>query len=155
MRPVELACPDCGRTELCRLDDAISRLRLVGALRRDKAPDGAIVEALLCDASALMTCSGCKRIGLVVRDAEEEADDWLAAALCEACRKPIDPERLDALPGVKRCAACQEKSESGESDDEPDFCPRCGSLMELRTSRGSGITRYRLFCTGDPPCRGV
>ena len=33
------------------------------------------------------------------------------------------------------------------------FCPRCGSLVEIRVSRGSGITRYRRFCTGDPPCR--
>lgn len=137
--------------------DAASRLRLVGSLRRDGQPEIAVIEALLIDAAGRMTCPGCKQIGLTVEDPADETDtdDWLAAVLCEACRKPIDPKRVEALPGVKRCAACQQRAEAGESDDEPEFCPRCGSLMELRVSRRGGLTRYRLFCTGDPPCRGV
>jgi hypothetical protein len=36
---------------------------------------------------------------------------------------------------------------------EPEYCPHCGSLVELRTTRGSGITRDRRFCTGNPSCR--
>lgn len=36
---------------------------------------------------------------------------------------------------------------------EPEFCPKCGALLELRVSRGAGVTRYKQFCTGDPPYR--
>ena len=156
MNSWRLSCVACGWSKLSDLSDAASRLRRGGSLRRDGDPGAALVEALLVDAAPRMTCPGCKRIGLTVGQPldESEEDDWLAAVLCERCRKPIDPERLDALPGVKRCAACQERAESGETDDEPEFCPRCGSLMELRVRRGSGLTRYRLFCTGQPRCRG-
>lgn len=113
-----------------------------------------MLEELLPGAAERMTCPGCKQIGLVAGDTEEVEDDWLAAVLCQQCRKPIDPERLDALPDAKFCLNCQQKSESGSAtEDEPDFCPKCGALMELRVSRGGGLTRYRLFCTGSPPCR--
>ena len=68
-------------------------------------------------------------------------------------RDPIDPERVEALPGVKRCVACQNRDEAGVTMEEPEYCPQCGSLVEIRASRGPGITRYRRFCTGQPPCR--
>ena len=146
----------------------MARLRLVGQLRRDKEPDEAIVEALLDDAVGRMTCPGCKRIGLLAADTDAEGndtkdnhtkdaaewDDWQAAVLCEVCRKPIDPERLEALPQTRRCTECQGQAEAGTlPDDDIEFCPKCGSLVELRVSRGSGLTRYQRFCTGSPACR--
>ena len=147
-----LRCRSCGFRTVCGKDDLAARLRLVGQLRRDKEPDEAIVAALLDEYAPLMTCPGCKAIGLVAEDADDEwsdEDDWQAAVLCEVCRKPIDPERLEALPETQRCTECQSKSESGALEDEdPEFCPRCGSLVELRVSRGTGITRYKRFCTG-------
>ncbi|MGL4513416.1 MAG: TraR/DksA family transcriptional regulator [Lacipirellulaceae bacterium] len=150
-----LTCNDCGWRTVCGADDVATRLRLVGHLRRDAAPGEGLLAALLDESAGMMTCPTCKRVGLVVGDAslDVEADDWQAAVLCDGCRKPIDPERLEVFPGTKRCVACQAKRESGEDDSEPEFCKRCGSLLELRVSRGGGITRYRLFCTGDPPCR--
>jgi hypothetical protein len=61
---------------------------------------------------------------------------------------------LEAVPGTKRCTACQGKAETGHvANDEPDFCPHCGALLELRASRSGGITRYKQFCTNNPPCR--
>lgn len=148
-----LHCRECGFRTLAGRDDLVGRLRLVGQLRRDKDPDDAIVEALLAEYTPLMTCPGCKARGLVAKDPgdewEEDDSDWQAAVLCEVCRQPIDPERLEVLPDTKRCTDCQHKSETGTLvDDEPEFCPRCGALVELRVSRGSGITRYRRFCTG-------
>ena len=125
-------------------------------LRRDNDPDEAILAELLPGAAERMTCLSCKRIGLLVSDEEDadEADDWQAARLCEACRKPIPPERLEVFPDARRCVACQNNAEAGvEPDEEPDFCPRCGSLVELRVSSAGGLTRYRRFCTGSPPCR--
>jgi hypothetical protein len=103
-----------------------------------------------------MTCPLCKEKRLHAADHDSSIDDdadWQAAVLCEICREPIPPERVEALPGVKRCVACQNNTEAGIDFEEPEFCPRCGAIVEVRVSRGSGITRYRRFCTGMPPCR--
>lgn len=150
-----LSCIACGWRTVCGPADIVSRLRLVGLLRRDADPDEEILAALLPEAAGRMTCPGCKAIGLVATEADEEdADDWQAAVLCESCRKPIDPERLEVFPDSKRCVPCQSRSEAGiPNPEEPKFCPRCGSLVELRVSRGGGLTRYRRFCTGSPSCR--
>ena len=154
----EITCSNCGWRTVCGLNDAIVRLRLVGHFRREREPDEETVAVLLVESAPLMTCPLCKEKRLVARpstesDADDGADDWQAAVLCEICREPIDPERVEAIPGTKRCAACQGKAESGQLVDEPDYCPNCGALIEVRVSRGSGITRYRRVCTGEPPCR--
>ncbi len=147
----ELFCPECGFRTLLGFADAVAKLRIIGRLRRDKEPDVATVATLLEADAPLMTCPTCKRRGLVCREASEEEwqhDDWQAAVLCEVCRQAIDPERLEFLPETKRCSSCQGKAEAGTLDEgEPEFCPRCGGLVELRVSRGTGITRYRRFCT--------
>jgi Zn finger protein HypA/HybF involved in hydrogenase expression len=156
MLAFELKCRRCGWRTICGRDDAIARLRLIGLLRRDPDPQESVVAALLVESAARMTCPLCKEKRLVANPAEEipDDDDWQAAVVCEICRQPIPPERLEALPGVKRCASCQQKSESGElRESEPEFCPQCGALVEIRISRGSGITRYKRVCTGNPPCR--
>lgn len=130
-----LQCRACGFRTVCGKEDLVVRLRLVGQLRRDKEPDDAIVAALVQEYAPLMTCPGCKAVGLVATDADDEwddADDWQAAVLCEACRQPIDPERLDVLPETRRCTDCQSKSEAGTLvEEEPEFCPR------LRIARGT------------------
>jgi RNA polymerase-binding transcription factor DksA len=150
----ELHCPACGWRTVCGLADAISRLRLVGSLRREKEPDEAVVAELLVDAAPQMTCTVCKSRGLSVGTVEVKDDaDWQAAILCEICRQPIPPERLEFMPETRRCVACQGAAESGQLDEEPEFCPKCGALVELRVSHGAGITRYKRFCTGYPPCR--
>ncbi|MEQ8846284.1 TraR/DksA C4-type zinc finger protein [Botrimarina sp.] len=156
MLSLVLSCPECSWRTVCGPSEVASRLRLVGLLRRDAEPDDQIMAALMPDAAARMTCPSCKRIGLAVaeHDGADDQDDWQAAVLCDRCRKPIDPERLEVFPDTKRCVACQAKAESGAPEpDEPDFCPRCGALVELRVSRGGGLTRYKRFCTGSPPCR--
>jgi Zn finger protein HypA/HybF involved in hydrogenase expression len=152
----ELVCRNCEWRTVCGREDAIGRLRLIGMLRRDPDPDDDLLKALFLEAAPRMTCPSCKekRLHAVEYDvAEDDFDDWQAAVLCEVCREPISPERVEALPGVKRCVKCQGRSEAGIIDEEPDYCPRCGAIVEIRASRGSGITRYRRFCTGQPPCR--
>jgi len=150
----ELICTNCSWQTVCGLNDAVARLRIIGQLRRDKEPDEAVVAELLIDSAPRMTCPLCKERKLTAHPApDDDADDWQAAVLCEICRQPIDPERLDAIPGTKRCAGCQGKAEASVLADEPDYCPHCGSLIEIRVSRGSGITRYKRVCTGEPPCR--
>jgi Zn finger protein HypA/HybF involved in hydrogenase expression len=151
----ELKCRRCGWRTVCGRDDTVARLRLIGLLRREPDPDENVVASLLVEAAPHMTCPLCKEKRLAATPVESSSDDdWQAAVLCEICRAPIPPERLEALPGVKRCAGCQQKSESGElSGSDPEFCPQCGALVEIRVSRGSGITRYKRVCTGNPPCR--
>ena len=139
---------------MCGRVDAIARLRIVGRLRRDPDPDDDLVAALLVETAPQMTCPLCKEKKLRARPTVDDgADEWQAAVLCEVCREPIDPERVEAIPGTKRCAACQGKAEAGQLADEPDYCPNCGALVEIRVSRGGGITRYKRVCTGEPPCR--
>jgi hypothetical protein len=149
----ELTCSNCRWQTVCGFDDAVARLRIIGQLRREKEPDEALVAELLVDSAPRMTCPLCKEKRLAARPTQDNADDWQAAILCEICRQPIDPERLEAIPGTKRCAACQGQAESGQLTDEHDYCPQCGALVEIRVSRGSGITRYKRVCTGEPPCR--
>lgn len=161
MFSMELTCRRCEWRTVCGVADAISRLKLVGLLRREKDPSEELIAELLVDAAPRMTCPGCKERGLHARPTDQLAvgedddwDDWQAAVLCEICREAIPPERLEALPESKRCVSCQHQTETNTlPDDEPEFCPKCGSLVELRVSRGSGITRYKRFCTGSPACR--
>ncbi len=145
-----LTCGKCGYRTIAGRDELVARLQLVGQLRRDKNPDDAIVLALLSECSPLMTCPGCKTIGLAVSDVDalDDDGDWQTAVLCEVCRQPIDPERMEVLPDTRRCTECQHKGETGTLHDDLEFCPRCGALVELRVSRGGGITRYKRFCTG-------
>ena len=142
---------------VCGRDDAVARLRIIGQLRREREPDEALIETLFVEAAPQITCPICKEKSLFAQlseDVEEEPGDWQTAVFCEICREPIDPERVEAIPGIKRCAVCAAKVESGQLDEiEPDYCPNCGALVEVRVSRGSGITRYKRVCTGEPPCR--
>lgn len=152
----QLICRQCDWQTLSDLEDAVVRLRHVGQLRREREPDRDLVAELLPNAAGQMACPQCESRGLAVadEDASLDEDEWQTAVLCEVCRKPIPPERLEILPGTRRCVSCQNAAESGAAvDDEPEFCPKCGSLVELRVSRGAGITRYKQFCTGVPPCR--
>ena len=156
MIPFDLLCADCGWRTVSGRDDAIARLRLIGLLRRQREPDDELLAELFVKSAPRMTCPGCKEKQLFARPVEEEWDDgdWQAAVLCEVCRQPIPPERLEAIPNARRCAACQSKAETGGLvEEEPEFCPQCGALVELRVSRGGGITRYKRICTGNPPCR--
>lgn len=152
----ELTCRECGWRTVCGPADAASRLRLIGLFRREPDPDESILAELLVESAGQMTCPICKEKRLVASPSSvigDDEDEWQTAVLCEVCREPIDPERLEAIPGAKRCAACQGKAELGQLGEEPDYCPQCGALMQVRVSRGGGITRYKSFCTGEPPCR--
>jgi hypothetical protein len=151
----ELLCSNCGWRTVSGVDDAIARLRLIGLLRRDREPDEEMVAELLVEAAPRMTCPLCKEKRLNAQPTNDASgpDDWEAAILCEVCRQPIDPERLDAIPSTRRCAACQGKAETGGLCDEPEYCPNCGAVVQTRVSRGAGLTRYKRVCTGQPPCR--
>lgn len=120
-------------------------------LRRTSEIDRALLMELLTGALLRIQCPECGTSGLELSPHDD--GEWHDAVLCEACRKPIPPERIEAIPGVTRCTACQHDEESGTTETEPEYCPKCGAPLVLRTSSGAGTTRYKLFCTGNPSCR--
>ena len=155
MDSVQLSCPQCSWRALCNQAEVEKRLRQLGLLRRAPHPPGELVAELLSSNSSRLKCDACAAVGLlVVQPSEDEPwDDWQQAVLCEVCKKPIPPARLEVFPTASRCVNCQNLADRGDEPDEPDYCPKCGSLVELRVSHSGGITRYKRFCTGVPPCR--
>lgn len=155
MLAFNLTCPECGWRTICGEVETARRLRTLGLLKRAANPPEELLSELLLSNVAQLSCDQCQAVGLAVTDPEvdEEFGDWQQAVVCEVCRKPIPPERVEVFPDARRCVDCQNVADRGEEPDEPEFCEKCGSLVELRVSRGGGITRYKRFCTGSPPCR--
>lgn len=155
MHSLTLSCPKCSWRALCNQAEVEHRLRGLGLLKRAPHPPGELVAELLNANLFRLKCDACGNAGIALAqpDEEESWDDWQQAVVCEVCKKPIPPERVEVFPDAKRCVDCQGIADRGEEPDEPDFCPKCGSLVELRVSRGTGITRYKRFCTGSPSCR--
>ena len=154
-----LQCQRCGWRTVCSSAGIVRRLRTAGLLRRASNPSEDVIRELLVSNLNKLACDHCQQLGLIGTNAADSNDDsdyggdWQQAVVCEVCRKPIPPERVEIFPDARRCVACQDVADRGEDPDEPEFCEKCGALVELRVSRGGGITRYKRFCTGDPPCR--
>ncbi|HEX6962466.1 MAG TPA: TraR/DksA C4-type zinc finger protein [Lacipirellula sp.] len=155
MLSVQVECGDCGWWTLCGEVEITRRLRKLGLFRRATDPPEELVREVVATHGLRLTCDRCGATRLRVQLDADEADrgEWEQVAVCEICREPIPPERLDFNPNATRCVACQDAADRGRSFVEPDYCPKCGSLLELRASRSGGITRYKLWCTGQPPCR--
>jgi Zn finger protein HypA/HybF involved in hydrogenase expression len=155
MLSVQLECSDCGWWTLCGEAEIVRRLRKLGLFRRATDPPEEMVREVLAVHGLRLACDRCGKTELkVLLDADEsDRGEWEQVVVCEVCRQPIPPERLEIRPNTTRCVACQDAADRGVSFVEPDYCPRCGSVLELRVSRGGGVTRYKLWCTGNPPCR--
>lgn len=128
-------------------------LRQAGKLRRAADPDPAEIATLFAATAPQFSCPDCGHFGLfagvATPTAKQSDDDWPEAKLCAGCHRPIPAERLEAVPKAELCAPCQARQERGETDDTPDYCPRCGSVRTLRAVR-AGIVRYAFYC---PSCR--
>ncbi len=155
MLSATLKCDKCGWQTCCGQQEIERRLRTLGLLRRAPHPPEDLVSELLAVNLSRLKCDACGFAGLlqVPPEQTDAGDDWQQAALCQICNEPIPPERLEVFPNAVRCVGCQDAEDRGVQSFEPEFCPKCGALVELRVSRGSGITHYKQFCTGNPPCR--
>ena len=140
---LELKCSRCGRRDLLDLVESLGRLRELGMLKRAEQPTWDVILELLVAVRDRLICGRCGAAGLQVGPYEEHADVWDERPACSDCGRPIEPERLELFPGASRCAACQRQQEAGRA--EPEFCPRCGEIMQLRAVAAS-VTRYRLRC---------
>ena len=149
---LDLECTACGRAEECDQARIERRLREGGLLKRNPHPSRDELRELIFGVAARLACPQCGHVGLSVEKSPEPQSDWQAAPRCQQCGQLIDPERLEVFPDTRTCVACQRSSDRGASSDQPEYCPRCGSLMEVRQTRGAGITRYALVCSS-PACR--
>jgi hypothetical protein len=153
-----LACSKCGWRTTCGEDEIARRLRTLGLLRRSPHPPTELVSELLKVYVHRLSCDACHSTGLyspaVPAGSDVDDDgDWQQARICEICRESISPDRLKVFPTAKRCVKCQDIADRGAEPDPIEYCPKCGAVLEIRVSCGGGITRYKQFCTGNPPCR--
>jgi hypothetical protein len=148
--PVCLSCAACGDAQNLTLSEMVAKLRGAGLLKARSEASPALVRELCVASAAKLKCPHCGRIGLAASAGEALPDEeWGQARACEGCRRPIAAERLEALPHARLCASCQSKEDRGELSAAPDYCPRCGDVMQLVATR-AGITRYVMRC---PSCR--
>jgi hypothetical protein len=147
----ELFCRSCkARTPfgLIEMDRMLRGLRLP---RPDAQPDPDIVVELIKVAQPRLTCPYCGHQGLSLESTAGDSDEnWGMARTCESCGKAIPAERIEVFPDTKLCMRCQSGEERGQSRDAPEYCPHCGTPMQLRQSTRPGITRYEMNC---PSCR--
>jgi Zn finger protein HypA/HybF involved in hydrogenase expression len=155
MLSIRLECEACGWWTLCGEGEIARRLRKLGLFRRASDPPEGLVREVLASHGYRLACDRCGATGLRLREGADDAErgEWEQVVVCEVCREPIPPERLEFNPNATRCVKCQDAADRGRSLVEPDYCPKCGSLLELRVNRSGGITRYKLWCTGNPSCR--
>jgi len=142
----ELYCGACDWSEVVALTRGnawLRRAKLSGA-KSDPTPEE--IRELLPVAAQRLECPECGSQPLSLRAAKEDPADWPQAATCAVCGGLISPERLEIMPEVKTCVACQQRDERGETTGEIDYCPRCGSPMQLKARHGTGIARYVLRC---------
>jgi hypothetical protein len=146
-------CAVCSHSEETPQDALFQRLRGAGMLRRVEAEDAKDLEFLLQlarSAKGKLTCPSCEAAGYLPKLADEAGDEWGEGRKCAQCNTAISAERLEVFPNTSLCPACQQKSERGDSG-EAEYCPRCGTPMEVRQRRGRGIAAYELAC---PSCGG-
>jgi predicted RNA-binding Zn-ribbon protein involved in translation (DUF1610 family) len=146
-------CPVCRRTEPSDSETLIARLQTTGLLRRagkEERKDLAYLLALAESAANHWKCPECGTAGYSVVRAEDFRDEIEAAKLCAACGQRIPPERLEFNPDATLCVQCQSVVDRGDAPDTQEYCPRCGTRMQVRAARGAGVARYALVC---PQCR--
>jgi hypothetical protein len=130
----------------------VRRLTAARKLRANRMPELEILYELFRAAAATMRCPQCGQVGLGVSNSLDDARAWPDAPRCIACGKPMSPERLEAIPDARLCAACQGLKEGGRAREETQFCPRCGAPLEVRIEGDPDRPRYVLSCSARPPC---
>jgi RNA polymerase-binding transcription factor DksA len=152
---LSIRCQSCGRRADLTYAELLSRLRELGFLRREGEPSPELAVELAQSAIAegrWGTCPDCgsARWGAASpMDDVDEAADWGDVRHCQQCGAVIPAERVEVFPNSTQCARCQQQSERGPAADEVEYCPHCGSIMQLKASTSPGAT-YRMHC---PSCR--
>ena len=126
----------------------LRRLHAIGRLRRAQDPDPEVVQELFAASAGRFPCGECGRVGLTIESVEDEFEkDWPEIRTCSSCGAAIPAERVSLFPNVTLCVACQQMSERGGEGEETEYCPKCGAPVEVRPTRGPGVTRYEMACS--------
>ena len=147
----KIRCRSCQESWILDPIDLVEQLRSLGMLKRQKDPEPQMILELFSGARNKLTCRACDSGELDIEAHTDEWDDeWDIGRKCEDCGTIIPPERLEIFPDSRTCTSCQRKAEQGIDDSEPEYCPHCGSIMVVKRTGGSGISRYVMSC---PDCR--
>lgn len=153
-----IRCQQCGRRIGASIPELIAKLRELGFLRREGEPSPELAVELAQSAIAdgrWGSCPDCgrSRFGAAAADeAYDEANDpalWGDARHCQGCGAVIPAERLEVFPNSTHCARCQQQCDRQPAAGEVEYCPRCGSIMQLKAVK-SPVASYRMHC---PACR--
>ncbi len=139
-----VVCNRCGEEQLLGPAEMLAHVQSQGMLRRDNKPDPQLLIELFESRKYALACRSCNDPDIQI---SEFQDEWDLETRCAVCGGRIDPERLEAIPNVTHCSACQSKEERGETG-EREFCERCGEVLQIRSSQSGGMTRYAQFCPG-------
>ncbi|UUO09016.1 TraR/DksA C4-type zinc finger protein [Blastopirellula sp. J2-11] len=150
MERLEISCPDCHWHLICDHLAMVRQLTTLGMFRREEEPNADLVVELFRRSAGKLSCGDCSRIGLKVDLPRDDEEEWDQRRVCQVCRQPIPLERLEVFPDADTCVGCREKLDNADDHATPDFCPKCGEIMSLSTSRGGGMTRYKMRC---PRCK--
>jgi predicted RNA-binding Zn-ribbon protein involved in translation (DUF1610 family) len=146
---MELRCRQCSWSSVCGVEAMVEWLRRHGRLKRAEQPQAAFVEELFLATADRFACPECGAVGLVAGPPREEDECWEIGRACQVCGQPIPAERLEAVPDTQVCARCKVDEEAGKTHEQPEYCPRCGAILQVQPTRGAGISRYRMVC---PEC---
>ena len=148
-------CPACSHCEETPQDALYQRLRGAGLLRRVKADEAKDLDFLLelaRSVKAQLTCPDCGSGNYLPElPGDDAVFDWGDQRKCARCKATISAERLEVFPETTLCAACQQKDEcadAGSAEFSEEYCPRCGTPMQVRQRRGRGVAAYELVCPG-------
>jgi len=149
---MDIYCIHCNACEFRQeftLESLLQWLRPHGLFRRSTPadfPDSSAVLSVARSGLSRISCPACSKEKLGIQLLEEESDSsWNSCKPCESCGRPIEEERLEALPLSKICMACAKQGGSKSAQALDEFCPRCGDRLTVRGS-SSGISRYSLYC---------
>jgi len=105
----DVRCPACDWAEVCGPEEIRKHLTREGILRRNGNPSSEELRELMKAVHPRIRCPQCQHKGLSLRPVAEPAQDtaWGGPVKCKSCRQPIPAARVQALPGVTLCLACQ------------------------------------------------
>lgn len=149
----EASCPNCSWSEMCGPEGIARRLIAARKLKPASELNLAMLAELFLALAERLPCPECGHVGLLIKRRSDLDGDWPCARSCTTCGKAIPNERLELYPNATLCAICQGKIDRGEPVGQSEYCPRCGSPMQLRLARSGGVTRYEMTCSKVPPCR--
>jgi DNA-directed RNA polymerase subunit RPC12/RpoP len=151
-RYLDLRCPQCRWRQTCGPAEIARWLTAARKLRANRMPELDILYELFRAAGPTFACPQCGHVGLGVSNSIDDAHAWPGTPGCAACGRPIPRERLEAVPNARLCAACQALKDTGRPREETQYCPRCGSPLEVRLVGAPDHPRYVLACSARPPC---